>query len=93
MKKVIGGLVAVGALFALRSAAGRGGQKMRDHCERMAGKCKQMMAGQSGEHSEMREHCKEMMASHGAKGEETSTPERSEQESPRFVANGEAVTA
>ncbi len=48
MKKVIIGVAAVGAIFVLRTAAGRGGQKLREHCKEMAGKCQQMMAGQSG---------------------------------------------
>ncbi len=50
MKKVMVGLVAVGAIFAVRAAAGHTGQKMREHCGQMAGKCKQMMAGQPRAH-------------------------------------------
>ncbi len=91
MKKVVIGLAAIGGIIGLRSLAGRGGQKMREHCMKMAGKCKQMMAGQSAEHSEMRERCKETMASHSRKSEEAATPERAEQEAPQFVATGEAV--
>ncbi len=37
MKKVIIGLAAIAAIIALRLAAGRGGQKMREHCMKMAG--------------------------------------------------------
>ena len=59
MKKAIWGLVAVGAVIALRAAAKGVGQKMTEHCKQLAGKCKQMMAGQSTE-AGMREHCKEM---------------------------------
>ncbi len=90
MKKVIIGLGALGALIALRPVAGR---KMREHCERMAGKCRQMMASQSGQRSGapgMREHCQEMMASHAGHGERAETPEHAEQ-APQFAGNGEAV--
>jgi hypothetical protein len=81
MKKVIVGLGAVGALIALRPVAGR------KHCERMAGKCKQMMASQSGQHSGapgMREHCQEMMAAHRGHGQKTATHEHPEQKAPQF---------
>ena len=61
MKKVIVGLTAIGAVMALPAATKSGGHKMSEHCKQMAGKCKQMMAGQSGE-ARMREHCKEMAA-------------------------------
>ena len=91
MKKLIVGLAAIGGIIALRSVAGQASQKMQEHCKQMAGKCKQMMAGQSAGHSEMREHCQEMMASHGRNGEEAATPERSAQEAPQSVAGGEAV--
>lgn len=60
MKKVIVGLVAVGAILALRSTAGRSSHSMREHCKQMAGRCKQLMAGLSAEHgeaAEMREDC------------------------------------
>jgi hypothetical protein len=91
MKKLIVGVVAVGSVLALRPVVKRRMvQKMREHCKQMAGKCKQMMASQSGERSAMREHCKEM-ASHGANGEEAATPKHSEQEAPQFVGHGEAV--
>lgn len=91
MKKLIVGLVAIGGIIALRSVAGRASQKMQEHCKQMAGKCKQMMAGQAGEQSEMREHCEEMMAAHGGHGEKGEAPGHSEQETPQFVADGEAV--
>ena len=68
MRKVIVGLAAAGAVIALRAAAKRGGHTMSGHCKKMAGKCKQMMAGQSGE-ARMREHCKEMAAQCRGSGE------------------------
>jgi hypothetical protein len=77
VKKVLIGMVAIGAIIALRSVAERSGQKMSEHCKQMAGKCKQMMAGQSGERSEaagMREHCKEVAAQF--RGGDEATEER-----------------
>lgn len=47
------------------------------------------LAGQRGQ--KMREHCKEMMASHSRASEEALTLERSGQEVPQSVANGDAV--
>lgn len=94
MKKVIVGLVAVGAIIALRPVAGRVGHKMREHCEHMAGKCRQMMAAQpeqGGKAAGMREHCAEMMASHRGHGETSETREHTEQEAPEFLAAGEAI--
>jgi hypothetical protein len=44
MKKALIGLVAVGVMVGLRPAAKRMGEKMREHCEQMAGRCKQMGA-------------------------------------------------
>jgi hypothetical protein len=89
MKKLIVGLAAVGALIALRPVARR---KMREHCERMASKCKEMMASQPGQHEAagMRERCQEMMAAHAGHGERTETPEHPEPEAPQF-AGEEAV--
>jgi hypothetical protein len=91
MKKVIIGLAAIGGIIALWSVAGRGAQKMREHCMQMAGKCRQMMAGQSGEHSEMREHCEETMASPKGQAEPSEPLEHSEPDAPQFLAKGEAV--
>ena len=90
MKKLIVGLAAVGALIALRPVAGR---KMREHCERMASKCREMMASQPGEHGAagMRERCQEMMAAHTGQGEKAETSEHPEPEAPQFVGSGEAV--
>jgi hypothetical protein len=76
MKKLILGLVAIGALVALRpDVMRRMVQKMREHCERMAAHCKEMMGGQ-GEatgreaiHQKMREHCQEMVAQHDERTE------------------------
>ena len=88
MKQLVVGIVGVGAVIALRSAAGRSGHKMSEHC-------KQMMASQPGEHgkaSGMHEHCKEMTASHEGHDQAAETREHSEQEAPRVVASGgEAV--
>lgn len=94
MKKVIVGLVAVGAIVALRSAAGRSGHSMSEHCKQMAGRCKQMMAGQPadrGPAAGMREHCNEMMAARRGQGEATESGEHSEQEAPQVVGSGETV--
>jgi hypothetical protein len=90
MKKLILGLAAVGALIALRPVARR---KTREHCERMASKCKEMMASQPGQHegAGMRERCQEMKAANTDPGETTETPEQPEQEAPQFAGNGEAV--
>jgi hypothetical protein len=94
MKKAIVGLAAVGGIIALRPAAGRISQKMREHCQRMASQCKQMMAtqpGDLGERAGMPEHGKEMMAGHTGQGEMANTPEHAEQESAQLVGSGEAV--
>ena len=49
MKKLTIGLAAVGAVIALGPVVKRRvGHRMREHCEEMAAKCKQMMAGESG---------------------------------------------
>ena len=68
MKKLILGLVAVGALIALRPVVKRRMvQKMSEHCKQMATHCKEMMGAQRGGRGEatgreamsqkMREHC------------------------------------
>jgi hypothetical protein len=44
IKKMIVGLVAVGAIVGLRSARKRIGHKMRDHCGEMAERCMEMAA-------------------------------------------------
>ncbi len=94
MKKVIIGLAAIAAIIALRLAAGRGGQKMREHCMKMAGRCKQMMAGQAGEHGQpdgMREHCEEMAAHFKGHGQTAETKEHLERQAPQFAGHEEAV--
>jgi hypothetical protein len=64
MKKPIFGLAAVGAVIGLAPVVKRRiGHKMREHCDEMATKCKQMMAGQSGARREdvgTREHGEQM---------------------------------
>ena len=89
MKKVIIGLGAVGVIIALRPAVGRISQKMHEHCGQMAGKCKQMMASQSGQQGAagMREHCQEMTASHTGQGEKAKTPAHPEQKAAEFVGS------
>jgi hypothetical protein len=60
MKKVIIGLLALAAIAGLRPVLKRKGQEMREHCEQMAAKCKQMMAAQpegGREAAGMRERC------------------------------------
>lgn len=91
MKKLIVVLAGVGAVIALRSVAR---QKMQQHCMQMASRCKQMMAGQSGEHGQpaaMPEHCKEMMAAQPGDGERAETREHAEEEARQFAGNGGAV--
>ena len=100
MKKVIVGLVAVGAVLALRPVGKRMAQKMREHCEQMAAKCQQKMgqcAG-GGKEAGMREHCEQMAAQHKEKMAQfqagQDAPE-SEHPEPTVVGNGdrsEAVT-
>ena len=95
MKKAIFGLAAVGAVIWLGPVVKRRiGRKMREHCQQMAVKCKQMMAGQSGERGEaagMPEHCKQMGAQFRADKEASETRGQSEQEAPQFVGHGQAV--
>lgn len=94
MKKLIVGLIVIGAILALRTAAGRIGQKMREHCREMAGNCRQMMAGKagkSGQESGMREHCKEMAEQFGP-GKTAEMQEHSEHEAPRLAGHEEAVS-
>jgi len=95
MKKAIFGLAALGAVIGLRPVVKRRiAHKVRERCQQMAAKCKQMMAGQSGERgegAEMPEHCKEMAAQFRGHDEATETREHSEQEAPQFVDHGEAV--
>ena len=73
MKKLILGLVAVGALIALRPVVKRRMvQKMREHCKQMATHCKEMMGAQGEGRGEatgrdampqrMREHCEPLAA-------------------------------
>jgi hypothetical protein len=73
MKKLILGLVAIGAVIALRPVVKRRMvQKMGEHCKQMAARCKQMMAAQGGDRGEAAgrpEHCKEMMGHFEARGE------------------------
>jgi hypothetical protein len=94
MKKAIFGLAVVGAVIALRPALKRRVlQKMQQHCEQMAAKCRQMMAGSSSERahgSGMPDHCRQMAAQVRADDEWAATPEP-EQEGPQFVGSGEAV--
>ncbi len=95
MKKAIFGLAAVGAVIGLGPVVKRRiGRTIREHCQQMAAKCKQMMAGQSGERGEaagMPEHCKQMAAHFRGDGDLAETRERSDQEAPQFVGQGRAV--
>ena len=67
MKKLTIGLLAVGGVLAVGSLVKRKAHRMREHCEQMAAKCKQMMAQSRarGEEAEMREHCEQMAARGG----------------------------
>lgn len=93
IKKAIVGVAAVGVIIALRPAAGRISQKVREHCEQMASKCKQIMATQPGQRGAagMREHCKEMMGAHGGHGETAEPREPSQQEAPQFAGHEEVA--
>jgi hypothetical protein len=95
MKKLIVGVVAVGAVLALRPVVKRRiVQKMHEHCKQMAAKCKQMMAARSTDHEEATgkpEHCKEMAAQFNAHGEPAETREQPEPETAQSVGSGEAV--
>ena len=84
MKKVIVGIVAVGALIALRPVVKRRMvQKMREHCKQMAVHCKEMMGaqpggrgettGQEAMHQKMREHCGLQEAQHEHRREAVAT--------------------
>jgi hypothetical protein len=48
MKKVIVGLVAIGAIVGLRSSGSGIGRKMRDHCGAMAELCMEMATQRAG---------------------------------------------
>lgn len=49
MKKALIGLVALGAVIALRPLVKRRMvEKMRDHCQQMVAHCQEMMAGAAG---------------------------------------------
>ncbi len=94
MKKAIVGVAAIGVIIALRPAAGRVTQKMREHCEQMASKCKQMMATQPGGRREapsMPAHCEEMTTVHGGHGETAEPREPSQQEAPQSAGHQEAL--
>jgi hypothetical protein len=71
MKKLMLGLVAVGALIALRPVVKRRMvQKMREHCTQMAGHCREMMGaqheatGREAVSQKMCEHCEPLTAEH-----------------------------
>jgi hypothetical protein len=84
MKTAIVGLVAVGAAIALRPVVRRLGQKMREHCERMA--------AQFGPRGTMREHCEQMAAHFEGRGEAAHTmPECCEQMDAQFEVRDEVV--
>jgi hypothetical protein len=97
MRKAIIGVAAVGAVVGLAVVGRRVGHKMREHCGQMAKQCKQMMAGQfgePGEATEEREHCGQRAAAHVRNHAEAGgAQEHSEQETPAFVREGEAVAA
>jgi hypothetical protein len=97
MKKAIFGLAVVGAAIALRPVLKRRMlQKMQQHCQQMAAKCKEMMAGSSTEPDAhgagMPEHCREM-AARFRDVEHAAAPREPEHEGPEFVGSGEAVGA
>lgn len=48
MKRALVGIVAIGAVVAVRPLSKRIGRKMSQHCAHMASKCKQMVSTQGG---------------------------------------------
>lgn len=80
MKKLMIGIAAIGAVLALWQVIPRLGQRMREHCEKMAAKCKERMAQfGGGEEAGAPEHCKQMAAQHK---EKVAQPEAGGQEGP-----------
>ncbi len=84
MKKLIVGVVAVGAVMALRPVLMRRMvQKLREHCTQMAAHCREMMGAQPGSggeasgeatvHQKMREHCEQMAANDTDRAEPVAT--------------------
>jgi hypothetical protein len=76
MKKVILGLAAVGAVFAVRPVVKRRMvQKMSTHCKQMAAHCAEMIGGhdeatgREAVHQKMREHGGGMAAQHDERAE------------------------
>jgi len=76
MKRLILGLAAVGAVFAVRPVIKRRMvQKMSAHCKQMAAHCTEMMGGHDeatgheAVHHEMREHCEGMAVQHDERAE------------------------
>jgi uncharacterized membrane protein YccC len=94
MRKAICGLAVVGAVIALGLVLKRRVlQKMQQHCQRMAAKCRQMMAGSSTERARstgMPDHCQQMAEQVRADDEPAATREP-EQDGPQFVGSGEAI--
>ena len=83
MKKLIIGLVAVGALLAARPALKR---KAREHCQQMAAKCKEKMARfGASEETGIPAHCKEMAT--------TGKEKMAEHPEPTPVGNGDRSEA
>ena len=82
MKKLIVGLVAVGAAMALRPALKRRMvQKMQQHCQQMmaqfAGRREtpgDEAMGPDAMRQKMREHCEQMAAQHEERSEPVATP-------------------
>jgi hypothetical protein len=94
MTKAIFGFAVVGAVIALRPMLKRRLlQKMQQHCQQMAAKCKQMMAASSTEGAHgagMPEHCQEM-AARFRDYEQAAARREPEQDGPQFVSSGQAV--
>ena len=79
-KKLIIGLVAVGAVMALRPLVKRMMQEMRDQCEQMMGQfaARTETTGQATRSADamrqkMREHCEQMAAQHEERSEPAAT--------------------
>jgi hypothetical protein len=75
MKKLVIGLAAIGAVLAMRQLMkGKAAQKMGEHCNEMAAKCKEKMAQfQAGHEAPMPECSEPTVVAHGDRSEALST--------------------
>ena len=69
MKNLIVGLVAVGAVMALRPVVKRHMVQMREHCKQMMSGGRSEAMSHEAMRQKMREHCEQMAAEHEEKSE------------------------